>query len=87
MVINACFTPTHSSISACIPTSNGTDQCISFCPEKCRAGSSCKNGCPVCQDGWTEPYCERKDLIFIVSLQLPYQFVLSSGAHFIYYVA
>lgn len=65
------YTPIYKFISACIPTLEGTDQCRSYCPKKCRAGYSCKNGCPVCQDGWMGRYCEkRKDISLILLLLL-----------------
>nr|XP_034316262.1 uncharacterized protein LOC117685819 isoform X3 [Crassostrea gigas] len=46
-------------VYACIPTSEGTDQCRSFCPENCRSEYSCIKECPVCQDGWIGQYCEN----------------------------
>lgn len=69
----AFYLPIYKLISACIPTSaQGTDQCRSFCPKNCQAEYSCKNGCPVCQDGWMGVYCEnRKYINFILLLLLP----------------
>nr|XP_022313079.1 uncharacterized protein LOC111118076 isoform X2 [Crassostrea virginica] len=50
-------------IYACIPKANGSDKCDSFCPKNCISGSVCSKRrleCPVCQNGWAKPYCDKK---------------------------